>query len=174
MRYHVTIRERTFTVDVEPEGLRVDDVPADASLEALGNTGVHGLILDRSSHRVVAGREGAGRWSLHVDGVRMESEVVDERTRTIREMAGALAGPTGPRPIRAPMPGLVVKLEVAVGDTVVPGQGLVIVEAMKMENELKAEVEARVVRILVAPGEAVDKDQVLVDLEALDEPEEEA
>ena len=65
--------------------------------------------------------------------------MVDERSHAIREMTGSVAGPSGPRPVKAPMPGLVVKLEVAVGDEVVAGQGLVIVEAMKMENELKVE-----------------------------------
>jgi pyruvate carboxylase subunit B len=62
------------------------------------------------------------------------------------------------------MPGLVVKLEVDEGDTVEAGQGVVIVEAMKMENELKAESAGVVSCIHVAPGEAVEQDQVLIDL----------
>ena len=62
------------------------------------------------------------------------------------------------------MPGLVVRVEVAEGDEIRPGQGLVIVEAMKMENELRAEVAGRVVKIHVAAGAAVAKDQVLIDL----------
>ena len=62
------------------------------------------------------------------------------------------------------MPGLVVRVEVAVGDRVRPGQGLVIVEAMKMENELRAEAGGRVSAVHVAAGEAVAKDQVLIDL----------
>ena len=66
------------------------------------------------------------------------------------------------------MPGLVVKVEVAEGDTVVPGQGLVIVEAMKMENELKTEMAGRISRILVAPGQPVEKDQTLVEFELLE------
>jgi pyruvate carboxylase subunit B len=62
------------------------------------------------------------------------------------------------------MPGLVVKLEVDEGDTVEAGQGVVIVEAMKMENELKAEAAGVVSCIHVAAGEAVEQDQVLIDL----------
>jgi pyruvate carboxylase subunit B len=57
-----------------------------------------------------------------------------------------------------------VRVEVAEGDEVEPGQGLVIVEAMKMENELRAEVAGRVRAIHVQAGEAVEKDQVLIDL----------
>jgi propionyl-CoA carboxylase alpha chain len=67
------------------------------------------------------------------------------------------------------MPGLVVRIEVAEGDVVQPGQGVAIVEAMKMENELRAEAAGRVVRIAVKTGDTVNKDQVLIELEALDE-----
>ena len=69
------------------------------------------------------------------------------------------------------MPGMVVNVEVEEGDTVSAGQGVVIVEAMKMENELKADAEARVVAVHVVEGQAVEKDQLLVELAALDEDE---
>jgi pyruvate carboxylase subunit B len=64
------------------------------------------------------------------------------------------------------MPGLLVQLEVAIGDRVEAGQGVAIVEAMKMENELKAEAPGVVARIHVRPGQAVEKDQVLIELHA--------
>jgi len=67
------------------------------------------------------------------------------------------------------MPGLVLRIEVAEGDAVSEGQGVVIVEAMKMENELRASGAGVVSRVLVAEGEAVEKDQVLVELAAPDE-----
>ena len=107
-------------------------------------------------------------WDLRVGGRRYYAEAVDERTRAIREMTGLAAGPLGPRPVRAPMPGMVVKIEVAVGDAVTPGQGVAIVEAMKMENELKAESAGVVTRIHVEPGDAVEKDQILIDLAAVE------
>jgi biotin carboxyl carrier protein len=69
------------------------------------------------------------------------------------------------------MPGLVVKVEVAVGDEVARGQGLVVMEAMKMENELKSEGAGRVTRIHVEAGATVEKDQVLVELEAVAAPD---
>jgi pyruvate carboxylase subunit B len=96
-------------------------------------------------------------------------EVVDERTRVIRELTRAAAGAAGPRPVKAPMPGLVVRVEVDEGDEVREGQGVVIVEAMKMENELRAEADGRVARVCVAAGDAVEKDQVLLELASLDE-----
>ena len=66
-------------------------------------------------------------------------------------------------PLRAPMPGLVVQVPVGEGDHVEAGTTVVTIEAMKMENELRAEGVATVARVMVAPGEAVDKGQVLVE-----------
>jgi pyruvate carboxylase subunit B len=68
---------------------------------------------------------------------------------------------------------MVVRVEVEEGDVVRAGQGVVIVEAMKMENELVAETEGIVTRVHVSEGEAVEKDQLLVDLAAPDGDQEE-
>ncbi len=99
----------------------------------------------------------------------MQAEVVDERTHTTRAMTGNGAAAGGPRPVVAPMPGLVVRVEVSEGDMVSAGQGMVIVEAMKMENELLAEGPAVVQRVHVRDGEAVEKGQLLVELSPLEE-----
>jgi pyruvate carboxylase subunit B len=104
-------------------------------------------------------------------GRRIRAEAIDERTRAIREMTGAGGAALGPAPIRAPMPGLVVKVEVEEGDVVEAGQGMAIVEAMKMENELKAEGPGVVSTIHVAAGDTVEKDQILIDLDPLDDGE---
>ncbi len=164
MRYHVTISGTSFEVELGSDGTRVDGRPVSAELLSVAGTDVRSLLLDGASHRLVARRLGAGRWAVQTAGRRLEAEVLDERTRAIRDMAGARAGSQGSRPIRAPMPGLVVKVEVAEGDSVAEGQGVVIVEAMKMENELRAEGAGRVSRVLVTEGEAVEKDQVLIEM----------
>ncbi len=169
MLYHVTIGERTFEVLIGSEGVSVDGRSVDTDLSTLDGTPVRGLSLDGASHRIVAHRLGKGAWGLNVSGRRVETEVVDERTRAIRELTGAAAGAAGPKPIKAPMPGLVVKIEVAEGDEVQPGQGVVIVEAMKMENELKAEAAGVVASVHVSAGDTVEKGQVLVDFEAPDQ-----
>lgn len=169
MIYHVTIGKRTFEVDLAADGVRVDGREVAADMAHVDGTPLHNLLLDGASYRLVAKRIAAGRWGLHMRGRRLEAEVLDERMHAIRAMTGAGAGPVGPRPVRAPMPGLVVRLEVQVGDVVQTGQGIAIVEAMKMENELKAEGPGRVKGIQVSEGDTVDKDQVLVDFESLDE-----
>jgi len=125
------------------------------------------LELNGESHRIVAtAGEARGRWELHLDGERVSLEVVDERTRAIRAMTARTGGSQGPKPVRAPMPGMVVRVEVEAGDRVKPGQGVVIIEAMKMENELKADGGGVVSRVLVGAGTAVEKGAVLVEFAA--------
>lgn len=169
MIYHVSVGERSWTVEFGTDGVTVDGEPVDVDLARLGAGPVRSLRVGGASHRLVARRAGTESWDLHLSGRRVRAQVVDERTRAIREMAGAVAGPSGPRPILAPMPGMVVRIEVAEGDRVRAGQGVVIVEAMKMENELVAQADAIVTRVHVAEGQAVEKDQLLVDLAPPDE-----
>lgn len=169
MRYFVTVGHRTFEVELGPEGTRVDGHPVDASLAHVEGTDLRSLLVDGVSYRILAGPADGDSRDLHVRGRRFPVEAVDERTRAIREMTGNAGGPSGPKPIRAPMPGLVVKVEVSEGESVAAGQGVVIVEAMKMENELKAEAPGVVAKIHVTPGQAVEKDQILIDLRAIED-----
>lgn len=169
MRYFVTVHERTFQVDLTPDGVLVDGEPVSANLEHVEGTELRSLLLDAASYGLLPSRQDGGHWEILIHGRRFAVDAVDERTRAIREMTGAGGGPAGPKPIRAPMPGLVVKVEVSEGDTVVAGQGVAIVEAMKMENELKADAPGVVTKIHVAPGQTVDKDEILIDLKAPDD-----
>jgi len=114
---------------------------------------------------VVEKRQGRGKYTLWVDGYRFETEALDERTRAIRDLSAATAGPVGPAPIIAPMPGLIVRVNVAAGDRVEAGQGVVVMEAMKMENELRATSAGTVRSVEVAPGTVVEKGALLVALE---------
>ena len=169
MRYIVTLEGRTHEVHIDGDTVLLDGEPVEGTITRVAGTPLHALRIGANSHRVIAEREADGAWRLDVDGRPIAAEVVDERTHRLREMAVAAAGAEGPRPIKAPMPGLVVKVEVAVGEEVETGQGIVIVEAMKMENELDAEAPARVSAIHVAEGDTVEKDQVLVEFEPLEE-----
>ena len=167
MRYFVTIEGRTLEVELTPEGPRIDGRPVQAELVPIPGTPLRHLLLDGHSWPLVAqAGQAQGAWQLQLDGQRFEIEVLDERTRAIRAMTARSAEGAGPRPVRAPMPGLVSRVQVAPGDAVAPGQGVVIIEAMKMENELKAEAAGVVARILVAAGEAVEKGAVLVEFRA--------
>jgi biotin carboxyl carrier protein len=167
MLYHVTIGARTIQVELDGARVLVDgEELAQADLATLPGTDVRHLLLDGTSTTVVAQRDADG-WALHVDGWPVQATVVDERTRAIRAMTGHTAGAQGPKPVRAPMPGLIVRVDVAIGDTVQAGQGVIAMEAMKMENELKAESGGVVTRIAAEPGQAVEKGAVLMEFEAM-------
>ncbi len=108
---------------------------------------------------------GRGHWMITVRGERWETEVIDERTRNIRNLTGASARPQGPGVLRAPMPGLVVRVLVEPGQLLAVGAGILVLEAMKMENELRAHAPSRVRTVRVRPGEAVEKGQVLAEFD---------
>lgn len=166
MLYHVTIGERTLAVELDGSRVVVDGREIEqADLTRLEGTAMRSLLLDGASS-VVSAHAADDGWDLQVDGWPLHAAVVDERTRAIRAMTGQGAGPQGPKPVRAPMPGLIVRVDVQVGDTVQAGKGVVVMEAMKMENELKAESGGVVSRIAVEPGAAVEKGAVLVEFEA--------
>jgi len=98
-----------------------------------------------------------------IDGRRYGFEVKDPRSLQGRRGAGA--GTEGPRPVKAPMPGRVVRLLVEVGEEVEEGQGVVVIEAMKMQNELKSPKAGRVIRVGAAVGDTVGSGDVLVVVE---------
>jgi biotin carboxyl carrier protein len=126
------------------------------------------LEIDGVAHDVLFESPESGARGHHVtiDGERRAVAIEDERERAAHLAAGE--APQGPVVVRSPMPGIVRAVLVEPGDAVAAHQPLVILEAMKMENELRAEHAGVVRQIHVAPGTAVDGDQELV---VLDPPE---
>jgi biotin carboxyl carrier protein len=167
MRYFVTIADRTIEVELRGQDVIVDGDVVSAELQQVAGTLLRRLSLDGQSYRVVAmPGEARGAWDLQLGGERVPVEVVDERTRAIRAMTAHSSGPQGPKPVRAPMPGMVVRVEVEAGQHVRAGQGVVIIEAMKMENELKADAAGVVSKVLVNAGTAVEKGAMLIEFAA--------
>ncbi len=165
MKYIVDVRGRRVTVDVQPGAVRVEERTVTAALRSVEGTPIRLVTLGDEVRRVVVRRRsGRGAYTLWIDGFTYDVEALDERTRTIRDLTAARAGPTGPAPLVAPMPGLIVRVEVKPGDVVTAGQGLIVMEAMKMENELRAAGAGTVRTIRVAAGDAVEKGSVLVEL----------
>ena len=167
MRYVVQLNEERKSVAIESDGILYETEPAvHAELSDIEGSPVRMVKIGTNVYRVVVQkRQGRGRYTLWVDGYRFETEALDERTRAIRDLSAASAGPVGPAPIVAPMPGLIVRVSVNVGDKVEAGQGIVVMEAMKMENELRATAAGVVKSIEVAAGTAVEKGTLLVALE---------
>ncbi len=165
MRYSVTIGGQTIDVEVDGSRVTVDGVGLEAQLAAVSGTPLYHLLLGGASWTVTAQPlEGAGRWALGVVGERVEVEAVDERAQQVQRLTAAPSPAPGHATLRAPMPGLVVRVAVAAGQHVEAGAGLVVVEAMKMENELRAARPGVVETVHVAVGDAVEKGALLVTL----------
>ena len=166
MKYVVDVAGRSVEVELDGDRVRIDGIEVAASLAEVTGTPVALLTLGDTVQRVVVTRDSArGRYALSLGGRRYEVEALDERTRAIRQLSTAAAGPKGPAPLVAPMPGLIVRVNVDVGASVKPGQGLVVMEAMKMENELRSASAGTVKAVRAAPGTAVERGAVLVELE---------
>jgi pyruvate carboxylase subunit B len=166
MKYVVKVGDTDVDVILDGDRVTVNGVTSTAHVNDVEGTPVRMVTIGDEVHRVVARRGGSrGRYTLWLDGFRFEVEALDERSRAIRELSGAAKGPTGPLPLIAPMPGMIVRVAVQVGDAVVPGQGLVVMEAMKMENELRATSAGTVKAVLAHPGTAVEKGAILLELE---------
>ncbi|MDB4885488.1 MAG: biotin/lipoyl attachment protein [Gemmatimonadetes bacterium] len=166
MKYVVQVGGTEVEVGLDGDRVTVDGTSMSARVADVEGTPVRMVTIGDAVHRVVARRgDSRGRYSLWIDGFRYEVEALDERTKTIRELSAAAAGPSGPAPLKAPMPGMIVRVTVQVGDQVVPGQSLVVMEAMKMENELRATAAATVKAVLAVPGTAVEKGALLLEME---------
>ncbi len=165
MRYLVTVRGRQVTVDVDGDRVTVDGVACTASLRPVPGTPLRHLTVDGRPRVLAVESLGKGGWGLVAMGERCEAEVLDERTRHIRSLAAAPDRPSAIGLLKAPMPGLVVRLEVEPGQMVAAGGGVLVLEAMKMENELRSPAGGRVKAVLVRPGQAVEKGQALVEFE---------
>ena len=165
MRYVVDLDGRQFTVALGDGAVSVGDArPVPAHIEQVEGTPVWLVTLGGSVHRVTARRAGArGRYVLRINGRRFAVDALDERTRAIRDLADANRPASGPGPVRAPMPGLIVRVHVAAGETVRAGQPLLAIEAMKMENELRAPAAGTVRAVQAVPGTAVEKGAVRVE-----------
>jgi biotin carboxyl carrier protein len=167
VKYIVQLNDERKAVSLGEAGVGYEGgAPLEAELSDIEGSPIRMLRIGTRVYRVVVQRRrGRGRYTLWVDGYRFEAEALDERTRAIRDVSAAAAGPVGPAPVRAPMPGLIVRVNVKVGDTVQAGQGIVVMEAMKMENELRATAAGTVKSVDVIPGTAVEKGALLVALE---------
>jgi biotin carboxyl carrier protein len=164
MTLTVMVDGRPLELRLERSGeacrFQTDGKRRDASVVA-AEPGIYSVLLDGESFeaKIVPGPRG---WFVDVRGRRFEIEVRDPRRydRRSRGLAGE-----GRQQVTAPMPGKVVRTLVAAGDRVEAGQGLVVVEAMKMQNEIRSPRKGVVKKILAAAGTAVNAGETLAVVE---------
>ena len=167
MKFRVTVRGATRAVEVDGDRVVVDGIEHRAELRAIAGTPLRLLLLDGATWQIVVESSGRHGWLIGERGEREAIEVLDERTAHIRSLIEAGVASAGPMVLRAPMPGLVVRVLVEPDQKVLEGTSLIVLEAMKMENELKARGPGVVEQVLVAQGRAVEKGAVLISFRPL-------
>ena len=149
-------RDGAYEVEVGDRRFLVDSVRT--------NGMVRSLIIGGRQFEVAVKRQDEGRYQVGSQGTIEELEVLDPLTYLASQGAAGEKSRGGQR-VEAYMPGRVVRLLVAEGDTVEKGDGLVVLEAMKMENEIEAERAGRVARVLVEEGQAVEGGDAMFEFE---------
>ncbi len=164
MKYFVTLGDREIEVEVDGERVTVGGRTVVVHRSTIAGTPLHQVMIDGRSLLVPLERLGPGRWSVTAWGERRDATVLDERAKQIEGLVRRAEPATQGGVIKAPMPGLVLRIPVSVGQEVAAGQGVLVLEAMKMENEIKAPAPGVVIGIPVQPGQAVEKGQVLLQM----------
>jgi biotin carboxyl carrier protein len=153
---HVDLDGRTHVIDAR----RVDDAVISMLVQSADAS-----APSRSIDAAFATKPTAGDLDVHLDGRTIAVQIRPAGAFARQKKAGTGPAASGPQRIVAPMPGKVVRVLVRPGDEVKARQGLVVVEAMKMENELRAARDGRVRDVAVSEGQSVDAGAVLLTVE---------
>jgi biotin carboxyl carrier protein len=166
MTYEVVVTARdgsqkTFMVESSAGAWRVDGATVSANAENALRDALSLLIGERSYdvRRTVV----AGETVIDIEGERFTVEVRDPRS--LKGRRGSGAGTEGPKKITAPMPGKIVRIIAQAGTDVESGDGVLVIEAMKMQNELKSPKAGRVAKITVKEGDTVNPGDTLAVVE---------
>jgi len=163
VRYTVTIGVHEFEVLVNGAEVSVNGRRVSARLTSIPDTPIRQLMVGNRSHCYVI-VDGEESWAVSRGGEITEVAVEDERARRLRDVSGGRARTLSGGVVVAPMPGLVLRVEVQQGQQIGPGTGVVVLEAMKMENEISAVSGGVVTKIHVKAGQAVEKGARLVEV----------
>jgi biotin carboxyl carrier protein len=163
MVYDIIISEKTYHIEITRQGARwagkIDGKPFDVDAVATARDILSILEGDGCAYEVKRERALNGELHMLVGSSRYPCEVQDPRSLRTRRAAGGAT--EGPQKITAPMPGKVVRIIVPQGESVEAGKGVLVVEAMKMQNELKSPKAGKVQKILVAEGATVNAGDTL-------------
>ena len=162
MKYTAIINDKTYEIEIGANNaMTVNGEPHNVDFRSIDGSSLYSLLLDNSSWESLVERSG-DEYRVLIGGELHVVTVQDERTRKMAKAEKSQAAHTGEAIIKAPMPGLVREVTVNVGDVVAVKQGVVILEAMKMQNELRSPKAGAVKEVRVKPGDKVDQGQVLL------------
>ncbi|MFW6098140.1 MAG: biotin/lipoyl-containing protein [Chloroflexota bacterium] len=162
MKYITTVNGQEYIIEIDQENeITVNGERHGIDFEQLAQDGTLSLLIDnRSLEAIVDERDEA--WEVLLHGELYTVHVQDERAYRLAQARGQLSDAAEAVVIRSPMPGLILDVRVAEGEPVEQGQTVVILESMKMENELRAGRDGMVTRVHVGKGDSVEKNQELV------------
>lgn len=158
---------KTYKVKANDFVFTFDQAAIDAADFYKKSPGDFNLIINNRSvnARLLEADINGKKIKLEVDGESFDVEIRDTLDQMLDSMGFSSASTKHVKEIKAPMPGLVLDIAVKEGQEVKEGDRILILEAMKMENSIMIQSNAVIKRIAVTPGQAVDKGQVLVELE---------
>jgi biotin carboxyl carrier protein len=163
MKLEIEIAGRIRTIDYSPGEATIQIDGESIAIEAtLLRPGVLSLIVDGRAHRIVLEND-TGAPAILIHGQRIPYQISDPRSLKARRARSA--GTDGPKTIKASMPGRVVRILAQRGETVEAHQGVIVIEAMKMQNELKSPKAGKVSELRVTPGDTVAAGDVLAVIE---------
>jgi len=162
MKYYTKVNEQEFVIDIgKTNTILINDDPYEIDFQILPISGLASLLINNESLEAVV-EERDDHWEVLTKGELYNVNVLDERTYRLAQARGTELGDSGETTVKSPMPGLIIDVLVEEGQTIEKGQTVVILESMKMENELKAVREGVVTAVKTEAGASVDKDQALV------------
>ena len=162
--YHALVGDRRFEITLGESAVLVDGEPVACTFERLAE-GRYVLLVEGRSLPVVIEQEDGATVRVTLDGQTTTVRLKDERALLLERFGLDAADAEAAREIRAPMPGLVLRVLVEPGQEVEAGDGLLVLEAMKMENELRAPSAGTVAAVHATPGAAVAKNELLISFE---------
>jgi biotin carboxyl carrier protein len=162
MKYISTINENEYLIEIVDEHhIIVNGTQLKVDFNSVSGQPVYSLLVDGKSYEGFV-YPGETEWEVLLMGRQFPVLVEDEREKRLRAAGGSSVSDTGEYHLRAPMPGMVVSIPIEEGQEIEQGQVLVILESMKMQNELKSPRGGTVGRIRVEPGESVEQRQTLL------------
>lgn len=164
MKYFARVGDNEYEVEVDQGRILLNGQLLEVDLTDVGIPELFSVLLGGRSYDVLVQSE-RSNYTITFGGEQYVVQVEDERSRKLNMGRRAPALPHGELPIKAPISGLIVKVLVEPGDTVEDGQPLVILEAMKMENEIRSLRSGVVKSVTIAAGKRVEQNEVLVVLE---------
>ena len=166
MKYITTIEDQEYIVELVEEGVvKVNGKEYHVDFDEVSGQKIFSLIIDGKSFEAHVSEGEQNLWNILLRGSLYEADVIDEREKRLTEAAGVVVKGSSVFMLRSPMPGLVTKLPISLEDKVETGDVLIILESMKMQNELKSPQAGIISEIRISEGENVDQNQILVVVE---------